>query len=351
MTGVRGGLVLSMSLYVVYTLGFCAAAFTTSTTLQGLLFGFGSVCGGLAAGLLWTSQGSFMVESAAAVSVKEERDQALVTAELATQFAFYYLLFEEIAKIMWSCLMVVGVSVQFIGLLFSVLAILSAYGLHMLADITPKAQEEKSPFSKIHAAVSLWGDVRIWLLSFTNITFGIAAAYMNGYFNREVATEELGTQYLGYLTAFTVIISVVATQVYGYISQQHGHFAPLMIGACSFALIPLVYFVTSCCKGWSWQVLLFYALQGSGRSVYESTNKAIFADTFKDNAEGAFANQVIQMSLASGMCFFASAALDGQALRILILIAATLTPIGYMIKLQLDDKESAEAEPLLDKSA
>merc|ERR550539_1065061 len=55
-------------------------------------------------------------------------------------------------------------------------------------------------------------------------------------------------------------------------------------------------------SGWGGMVGL-YLIMGNGRAVFESTNKAVFADFFPDNAAGAFAMFGVQSGLA-GMVGF-----------------------------------------------
>lgn len=355
-TGLRGGMVVGMALYAVYAAGFSLAAAATTPFTQGLFFVTGSICGGLAAGILWTAQGGYLARTASAVAELDQSRRELITSELATQFAFHYLLFEEVAKILSSLMMGISMSVPAMGLVYTILTAAATYGLSLVSDLKPQASEEKSSFAKLLGAVNLWSDVRIWLLSPTNITFGVSAAYMNGFFNATVASKELGAKNLGYLTAFTVLISWGLTKLYGLFGQRFGNIMPISIGAASFACIPLLLLTigagTSLCHDWGWGILVFYALQGSGRSVFESANKAVFADTFKGaDTEGAFANCVLQMALAQALCFFMSAVVQGDQLLITVLIFAVLTPVCYIASTHLNRSQVPEAGPLLEKSA
>jgi len=351
--GLKGGMAAGLALYSVYAAGFSFAAMSTTPAVQGVFWVGASICGGLAAGVLWTAQGGYLVQSSTAISREGHDTRESVNTELATQFAFYYLLFEFVAKVAWTGLMLLELSVAVTGLLFVLLAVGSTYATTRVMDLKPEESEPEKPvLEKLFATVRLWSDVRIWLLSPTNITFGVAAAYMNGSFNRDVTSKVLGSKYVGLFAAGTVLVSSAMTKLYGSLGQRFGHIVPISAGAASFACIPLLLIATSCCQDWGWSILLFYVLQGSGRSMYESTNKAIFADTFKGgDAEGAFANCVLQMSLAQAVCFFASAVVSAGQLQMSVLFFAVLTPVAYILKTHYDKNASPEAGPLLEKSA
>jgi len=352
-TGLKGGLVAGLALYGVYAGSFSLAAMSTTPFVQGVFFIPGSICGGIAAGLLWTAQGGYLTHCGTAISEQEKQPRELVNSQLATQFAFWYLLFEVLSKILWSLSMMVGFSVPTIGTVYVGLAVVSCCLMCRVGDVQ-NTQSEKSESLKCMAAFRLWPDVRIWLLSPTNITFGIAAAYMNGYFNANIAAKVLGVDAIGYLSALTVLTSCTMTWVYGGLSQSFGNLVPITIGAVSFAGISLLvlFFCTKGCQDWGWWLIVFYVLQGSGRSVFENANKAVFADTFKGaDAEGAFANSVLQLGASSAICFLMSTIVAGWQLAMAVLIFAILMPTLFMVKMYLDPAENAEAHPLLASQA
>jgi len=210
----------------------------------------------------------------------------------------------------------------------------------------------------VQSVVFLWSDVRIWLLSPTNVTFGLASAFMNGYFNANYATKELGAQTLGYLTAFTVCCSCICAKLIGLLPQdQSRYLTPLFIGCAAFALIPVMIWSGGCCRGWSCWILAFYALQGVGRGVFENTNKAMFADTFNGpDAESAFATSTIQLGVSSATCFFLSDFAKATNIEVAMLIFALLMPLFYAVKLKLEGMgdltaSKSETESLIEKFA
>ena len=61
---------------------------------------------------------------------------------------------------------------------------------------------------------------RIWLLSPTNVAFGVGAAYMNGYFNAQVAAPLAGTAAVGALAALTVATAALGAVAFSSWGQQ-----------------------------------------------------------------------------------------------------------------------------------
>merc|ERR1719436_1582311 len=80
----------------------------------------------------------------------------------------------------------------------------------------------------------------------------------------------------------------------------------MMLGCFVFLGVGLIgwlvpkHVLVSC--GWPMMIAI-YLLQGNGRVVYESTNRAVFADFFPDTKAGAFAMFGVQSGL-SGMIGF-----------------------------------------------
>lgn len=335
--GLKGGLILGTIFYAIYVGCFTLASlYTKDVSLQYPLFVSGSAACGLAAGILWTAQGGYMAQSATMLAdLGAKREDA--TAELAAAFAFYYLVLEVIGKLGFTFLQHGGLEVFHIGLLYTILAVLSMLLLCRISDLSTTVSGEagapsRSVFSKLFATMRLWKDPKIWLLSPTNITFGFSAAYLNGYFNAVYEVPELGVKSLGLLGALTVSCAAVFAKVYGCLGAKFGKGVPITAGAVSFACIPIIVLNTNCCKGFGWSMVIFYILQGSGRAVFESTNKAVFSDFFTgEDTEGAFANCAMQMSVASAVLFFNSGRIPGSSLAYMVMVSAILTPVVYLI--------------------
>ena len=187
--GAKGGLVFGMFFYCVY-IGFFALALSSGDSTQ-LFFTIGSACGGLAAGVLWTAQGAYFGSSATQLSNSTGQTREEATAELSSQFAFYYLLLEVFSKIGFSGFQALDMQVSQIGFIYFAAGLLSLIGMTQVYEFRSES-ETPDPLSKALAAVSLWSDPALWLLAPTNLTFGFCAAYMNGFVNAKYAAQELG---------------------------------------------------------------------------------------------------------------------------------------------------------------
>lgn len=166
-------------------------------------------------------------------------------------------------------------------------------------------------------------DSKMPLMMGMNFSFAVAAAYMNAYVTGIPANYFLGKGYGGYLAAITAAVAAVLSfpisnmkMVYhsltgGNLEQKDQASikkSAMVIGPISFGLVSLLPLVVGYQHLGSWSGLVaLFALQGIGRGVWESTNKAIFAEYFAYDTVGAFSNLIIQNGGASTICFFVNA--------------------------------------------
>lgn len=340
--GLLGGLLVSMLFYCVYLTLFAAAAWCAEQggglpTAQWYLFCSGSVAAGLAAGVLWTAQGGYFGRTASLLARAEDKQRGDLSASLAGDFAFWYLLFEVASKLAIGLLQSLGFKTWTVSVAYLILAagamILMSGRLNLSADVcdgqTPRSAGSRS-VGNLTAVVGLWGDPKIWLLAPLNLTFGFSAAYMNGSVNQNIAAKELGTWSVGYLTALTAVTAALLSQVFGRFSALSSKGAPICLGALSFLSIPVFILALNCCDQWRWWISILYLAQGCGRAVYESTTRAVFTDFFSGNrSEGAFANAMLQTSFAFSICFFLSSTLKGKFLAYVVCALATAMPLMY----------------------
>lgn len=330
--GLKGSLIASFLLYASYSGLFALALGMGHSHTRFVLFVTASILGGAAAGVLWTAQGTFFGRTAALIARLEGSPREVISRQLAGVFAFQVLFVEAAAKLGFSLLQRYDVSTWTIGALYTFFGVLSA-GLLLWLKELPYDEPEGAPvaslFSKTSATIRLWRDPKLWLLSPTNVTFAFSAAYMNGYFSAMLAKPELGEKAIGACASITVIVGAVASPVLAAAGAYLDKGTILMVGALAFFCIQMLAYL-GCCGGWGWWLVAAYVLQGVGRAVYESTNKAVFADFFKGVAlEPAFANCMLQNSLASALCFTLSGSGFQRALGPSIMAFAFLVPISY----------------------
>jgi len=351
MVGPKKSMVFAMLLYCVYVTCFAVAVLVQAQPkLVWIIFLFGNVCGGLAAGVLWTAQGGYFASTATLIAEDAAAGESreAVTGSLSGLFAAIYLVGEVGSKLGFTLLQKVHVTAWQIGFIYAGLGAAALAGMTMALDLrasTPVATAR--PLAKVVAVVSLWHDPLIWLLSPTNLTFGFSAAFMNSYVNANYAKMELGEELVTFLAAITALSAALLAPVYGAVSRVAGKGPTITAGAICFSLIPCCILVLGCCNGWGWFLILLYLLQGSGRSVYESTNRAMFSDFFTGPAtDGAFGNCMLQSSLSFAICFFLQTALTGHSLAFIVLALAILTPFSYLLAVHVKEQRRWKQEAL-----
>mmetsp|Transcript_57757 Transcript_57757/g.162926 ORF Transcript_57757/g.162926 Transcript_57757/m.162926 type:complete len:442 (-) Transcript_57757:76-1401(-) len=331
--GPKGGLLVGCFFYAIYVGSFALAVglsehsslCSEALCLPALLWYFGSMCGGLAAGILWPSQGDYFACTARLFAARTEQAPEVATAKLSSTFAFIYLLLEVACKLVFSLLQWLSLDAWAIGAVYAGLATLPIMMLPACFNFA-SPRDASARYPAIFDAMSLWTDPIIWLLAPTNLTFGFCAAFMNGYVNGNYAKAELGKETVAFLAALTAVIAAAFSKALGPVSQRVGKGPVMCAGAACFLCIPLCLLVLGCCGGWGWWLLVLYVLQGGGRAVYESTNKALFADFFDGPKKTpAFANCMLQSSLAFAASFFLQTKLTETVLATIVIMLAVLT--------------------------
>eukprot|EP00929_Paragymnodinium_shiwhaense_P020386 TRINITY_DN13610_c0_g1_i1.p1 TRINITY_DN13610_c0_g1~~TRINITY_DN13610_c0_g1_i1.p1 ORF type:complete len:437 (-),score=85.53 TRINITY_DN13610_c0_g1_i1:532-1842(-) len=360
--GAKNGLLFGMFFYCVYVIGFTlSAVFPQKSPQSAATWLIGSGCGGVAAGVLWTAQGSYFATSATLLSEARQEPRETLTASLAGKFAMVYLVLEVASKLFFSFLQTQNVDTWIIGVVFSGLAMLSLGMMLKTKDIGRQAQPVRvDPLAKLFAAASLWSDPIIWLLSPTNFVFGFCAAFMNGYVNANFTSKELGADVVTAFAAVTALTAAAFAGVFGWLGSRIGKGPVLVIGHLCFMAIPIILFVgvsclgkEGCRSGWGDWLIVLYLLQGIGRAVYESTNRAAFSDFFTGAAtEGAFANCMLQSSLSFAASFFMQVALKrGTALEWIVIGLAAAIFITFPLAVTLKKAAQKRDRALLASSA
>ena len=87
-------------------------------------------------------------------------------------------------------------------------------------------------------------------------------------------TQEHTLQWIGFLGGVTAIVATVFASLYGMTKNS---LIPLAAASALFLIMPILG-ISGILHGW-W-LLVLYIMQGMGRAVYESTNKAVFAEFY-----------------------------------------------------------------------
>jgi len=355
--GPKNALVFGMILYVIYV--FCFAVATNFTeTIEGevsaqtpawALGVGGAVIGGVGAGSLWTAQGAFFGAICDQISNATGTPLQSLTAQLASTFAMFYLGQECFWKALFTVLSKYAeLSNLLLFVIYGVLALIATVVMFLAEDAKPKTAAARGPLcGRAAAALTLWSDPKIWLLSGSNVTFGFSAAYLAGYINANWESKALNPDFIGFLGAVICLIATISSKVYAVAAERMGTKLPIVVlGSLCFFAIALLSFVTAPNGegpgGWGWGIMVFYILQGMGRGVYESTNKGIFADFFPgEKSVGAFANCMMQNTASSTIGFSMGLAhVDKQEVWIL-LIGSLVTVPGLLLATMMKQKQAA----------
>mmetsp|Transcript_153 Transcript_153/g.335 ORF Transcript_153/g.335 Transcript_153/m.335 type:complete len:428 (+) Transcript_153:119-1402(+) len=327
---------LAMLLYTTYSAFFALALLLADRFgmwLQLLLFCTGSSVGGLAAGIFWAAQGAYFSRSVDLLVESELSQREDLTSELSGKFAFFYLLFDLICKLLWSALDWSGVPPWLIASLYTAVGFLTLIPMSQTLNLSSTSRSSgTSSMQRMKATASLWKDPAIFLIGGLNLTFGFSAALMNGYVNGEFTAKQLGSFAVAMLAALTSLTAALVSNFLGPVGARIGKGPIVFFGAvCCFLGIPFSILSLGCCKSWGWWLTTLYLLQGGGRGVFESTNKGVFSDFFPEDPTAAFANQQLQTTMAFALCFFLSERLKEEILAYIVLLTSLMTPLGFWL--------------------
>lgn len=311
--------------------------------LQWATFLPGSCVGGIAGSILWTAQGGYLDRSVSVLveATREDRRDA-VSWHTAT-FAVHYLVFEAACKLLSALALKCRLEPWLVFMVGLALAGASTIACTVFLLDLGRAPEAgtAATTNKLLKAMELWPDPTLWCLSLTNLTFGFAAAYMNGHVNAAYTKPQLGAHYVGIFATVTALVAAAVSYACGAAVNTLGSKVPVMLfGSLCFMAIPALSLLTGF-SGWGTWLVVPFILQGCGRAVYESTNKAVFVDFYPGaKAEGAFANTIVQTCIAFAFCFCFSSVLIEQALAGIVLALAASSFPSYLIAKELQRKSS-----------
>lgn len=244
------------------------------------------------------------------------------TNSFSAIFAFYYLIEEVLLRAMSSLSgSIHWIDWTFIFTLYFLIALISTLGMMFgvrpltklpstqTPSVSTAAEEEVAVSSEVvvveswlyrstAAAQLLVRDSKMKYLIGLNAVFGFSAAFLGSFVNGEATQVVFGNQsnMVGILTAWLSIVAAAMSIVFAHVAKAHGKGVVLVTGSICFAWVALPFLLQPDLHRWSRFWMFFvYAMQGTGRATFEGTLKALFADFFPDEKEGAFAGIVIQV--------------------------------------------------------
>jgi hypothetical protein len=307
--GGRNALSLGMGLYCAYVGCFVVALIWPES--KHTIPYVGGAIGGVGAGFLWTAQGSYFAKCSELHSSYMQQPVASSTSSLAGIFAFLYLAIEVAVRMLSTILLeFCGTSWDIIFGIYTTIALLSTLGMRFLVQDLGVNQtsttNESTWFYRLTATAHiLFKDPKMKYMIGLNATFGLASAFLNSYVNSQVlpiALNDPDSKYVGVLSSWVSALAAGMSLFFGRIAPISGKGMILILGSVCFFCEVLPFLLLPDIQQWGWTlVILVYSLHGIGRSTFEGTLKAAFADFFPEEKEGAFANINLQNGLSGAI--------------------------------------------------
>jgi hypothetical protein len=397
-------LVGSLALYAVYVASYLVAVIWPGAAWPAVLFG--AAVGGVGAGTLWVAQGAYFKVNASryALATKGATSEEEASGLLSSTFACCYLGLEVALKLTGSLVAKYGAESgkYTVYAIYAVVAVVCTAMMTTVLDMDPAvaaAEREEAEAAerraggeatggsdgaaatasggaalppppplkgcdKVTAAVRLLlRNPKCALMAPTNVAFGFAGAFITSYIQGSVVSPiKDGTdddesrshhesQVLLYSSLAVGVATALAAPGFGfhYLRQRAGSPPVMLIGAACFAFVALQALTlangdedgSAALRSSLW---LLYVVYGAGRSVWESTVKAIFADFFStEDSPAAFANIILQYGIASVFAFFAFPDFDATTKELLLLFTAALGFLSYFTAHVLHTREKKAA--------
>jgi hypothetical protein len=308
-------LMLGMTLYTAYIVLFGCASLVWQVPLALT----GAIVGGVGAGMLWKAQGVWFSRAAqnyANCSSSGDMPMTLddSNSQFAGIFAFVLLVEETLFTVLATILIhVCGFSWTIVFALYAAVAVAATVRMCTRTPTQttdPPEHAQNQNCCKATAALSLLvNDPKMKYMIGFNVAFGFAGAFLNSFVSGEVVPLALGDDsFVGVLVAIHNSVAAVAAIVFGqFLSPRYGKGVVLTLGAHAFGGVAFLFLIQPDLTKWNWPLLvLVYSLQGVGRATFEGELKAVFADFFSYEKEGAFANIILQNGIGSAFGYFIS---------------------------------------------
>ena len=312
--GSKRAVILGMALFCSYVLCFLLA--TIDTNRSAAIAYTGAAIGGVGAGIQWTAQGTYFSQAAETYSLESGQDWALSNSKLAGIFAFLFLTEEMVLDLLSTVLTrYLGLPWSMIFAVYSVIAISATLAMGFVREYpTDTGASTETIVEKLLAAFHLLvNDNKMKYMIGLNASFGFAGAFLNSFVSGEVlpvALGDTGSSYTGLLIAIHGGAAALFSLIFAKLSVKVGKGPILIFGSLCFFSVAFPFLIQPSLDKWGWKLLItIYALEGIGRATFEGTLKAIFADYFPYEKEGAFANIILQNGLSTAIAYIASTSL------------------------------------------
>jgi len=335
MIGPRLGLFAGTAGYCVYVGGFLFAILVVDIPqLAWPVFLTSASVGGIAGGLLWTSQGRYFARNAKVYAEITGEDVSKVNATFAGVFATSYLGLEMVTKVLATVVFLTAPDKApfIIFTIYTAIAVLSATIILTLSTLEETGTWDWS-FATISAnagaAASLvYEDARLALLLPFQVAFGFASSFVPYYvFGTVIAnSDELGSTWVGLLSAVIVLTGSAMALPSAWAANKFGKPLVMSLGGLCLAFTGFVFFMFTDEQLGTWKYIVpLLAIYGMGRGTWENTNKAVVADIYTDTPElstAAFAAISFSNGLAGSIGYFTFAAATRLTMAGLVMVTS-----------------------------
>jgi MFS family permease len=312
MFGARNAMILGMTFFCAYVACFLVA--TMDDSLARLATLIGAVLGGVGAGISWTSQGSyFLLASNRYAHVSETHNWHEATTLLAEIFAAIYLVLEATLGVLSSILEVWHIPWSLVFSVYASIAVACTCAMAIMIQDYPNdetmslsAESQWDIFSSTLRL--LLRDPKMKYMIGYNAAMGLGSAFVNAIVSGAVVPvifKDEDSLYVGVLMAAHAAVAAGMSALFGYVSRRVGNMPVMTIGAICMITPAAAFCIQPNLHHWNWMgVVMIYVLHGTGRAVFEGTFKAVFAEYFYYEKEGAFANIILQNGLSCAIGYF-----------------------------------------------
>jgi hypothetical protein len=311
--GSKFGMIAGLFQYTVYICTFFLALVADAPAL----IIAGGAFGGMGSGYLWVCQGSYFTDSAKLSAAETGEPLENVTGEFASLFATIFLSLELGSKLLAygvkAALPEKGSMVLYIA--FTAVCLASVLGMYSAKDLRSSAEQEKTPITQelilgksIAAGRLLLTDSKMSLMVPTQLAFATIATFLGSFVTPFITNKAIGNSYVALFLGVIAGVAAITSFFAGRFIKSTGLKWPMMtLGAVAFACVSLPFLFNTNVDSYAQtgKVLLVYIAQGVGRGIYESTNKAVIAGFFPNDAPAAFANVIWTNGLMSAVLYLA----------------------------------------------
>jgi MFS family permease len=311
--GARNAMIIGMALFCAYVACFLVATMDDGIARAATLIG--AVLGGVGAGISWTAQGSyFLLASNRYENVSETHNWHETTILLAEIFAAIYLCAEATLGLLSSILELWCIPWSFVFTVYASIAVACTCAMAIMIQDYPNDETILSMSAESQCKIFsstlrlLLRDPKMKYMIGYNAAMGLGSAFVNAIVSGAVVPvifKDENSVYVGVLMAAHAAVAAGMSALFGYVSRRVGNVPVMTIGAICMITPATAFLMQPSLHHWnSESVIMIYVLHGTGRAVFEGTLKAVFAEYFYYEKEGAFANIILQNGLSCAVGYF-----------------------------------------------